>query len=89
VAETPTQTLARLLEESGAKVTFSKNCCSGIVSLLGPAAICQCWRCRESRGQTWNDSTEASAAEISARAQMAMRDRVRAAIGGEPTEAKP
>jgi hypothetical protein len=40
------KTLTDLLEESGAKVTFSANCCSGIVG-----DKCQCWRCRKDRGE--------------------------------------
>lgn len=31
----------------GIKVTFSKNCCSGIVSIIGKQ--CECWRCRAER----------------------------------------
>lgn len=64
----------------GVKFTFSINCCSGIVSLLGPDARCECWRCRKERGQDATDETERNAAEISKSAQIAMREQVRNSI---------
>lgn len=67
------KTLCRLLEESGAKVTFSINCHSGIVSVLGPDAKCGCWRCRESRGEPWDDATEEDARVLSLVAQKEFR----------------
>ncbi len=67
------ETLCDLLEKAGAKLTFSINCHSGIVSLLGPDRVCGCWRCRESRGEPWTEETEAEAAEQSNLAQAAMR----------------
>ncbi len=70
------RTLCKLLEESGAKVTFSINCCSGIVSILKDGSTCQCWRCRESRGEPHDESTEEAAAALSIRAQKAMRESV-------------
>lgn len=41
--------LISLIEESGAKMTFSINCCSGLVPAY--AARCECWRCRRDRGE--------------------------------------
>lgn len=68
-------TLSKLLEKSGAKVTFSINCCSGIVSLVG--LQCECWRCREFRGEKWTEETEQIAERISARAQKALREKIK------------
>jgi hypothetical protein len=67
--------LCEQLQSAGAKITFSRNCCSGIVSALGDGSVCQCWRCRDKRGQPADDSTEAAAAELSKRAQDAVRYR--------------
>jgi hypothetical protein len=73
----PIATLAYLLRDAGAVITFSINCCSGIVSLLGAAARCECWRCRENRGEPVTDETEALAAEISRQAQVKLRECVK------------
>jgi hypothetical protein len=64
--------LCDLLRESGAVVTFSRHCCSGIVHLIGKR--CECWRCREARGE---ECDEALAAAVSAEAQVVMREWVR------------
>ncbi len=62
------------LERTGAKVTFSRNCCSGIVFALKDGTRCQCWRCREERGEPHDEISEALAKDISLRAQRAMRE---------------
>ncbi len=59
--ETPFETLCRLLSETGARITFSINCHSGIVGFLGPNERCGCWRCREERGESWDEATESEA----------------------------
>jgi hypothetical protein len=41
-AKSATELLCDLLDEAGARVTFSKNCRSGFVGDL-----CGCWRCRK------------------------------------------
>ena len=67
---------------TGAKVTFSRNCCSGLVG-----EKCQCWRCREHRQEPVTPDTEAEAERISKAAQSAMRARICAALAkAEGTE---
>jgi len=44
-----------------AVITFSKNCVSGLVD------HCECWRCRESRGEIVTEETEAQAAQVASR----------------------
>lgn len=72
--ESEWETLCRLLEESDAKVTFSINCHSGNASFLGAGAVCGCWRCRESRGEPWDEDTEREAAARSKEASRLMRE---------------
>lgn len=43
----------------GVKITFSKNCRSGLVDR------CECWRCRKGRGEEVTEETE-SVAEANA-----------------------
>ena len=69
------KTLCALLKESGAVVTFSANCCSGIVGVLGKHRRCQCWRCRKERGQTVTEKSEIRAAALSKKAQKAFSKR--------------
>lgn len=73
----PLGELGKLLRESGAVVTFSQHCCSGIVHLIGKR--CECWRCRDGRGEPHD---EALAAAVSAEAQAAMREHVRKQLAG-------
>jgi hypothetical protein len=47
------------LDENNMKISFSKNCCSGLVEK------CECWRCRNDRGEEVNEQTEALAKIIS------------------------
>lgn len=56
----------------GVRFTFSRNCCSGIVSLIGKE--CECWRCRKGRGL---EPDEDLAAAVSKEAQAAMRVSIR------------
>ena len=65
--------LAGLLKSSGARMTFSRNCCSGIVCVLGPEARCECWRCRKGRSESADAETEKLAASVSRRAQKEFR----------------
>lgn len=65
--------LIEMLQKSGAKVTFSKNCASG---LLG-GNRCNCWRCRKTRGEPVTEETEALAANESAEAQQKQREEIR------------
>lgn len=44
--------------EQGGKVTFSRNCRTG---LLQEGEVCNCWRCRKERGEEVTDETEARA----------------------------
>jgi len=69
--EDPMVDLMQILKECKVKVTFSPNCCSGIVAFLGPTACCQCYRCRKGRGQKVSDATERAAERITARAKKA------------------
>lgn len=62
-----------ILASNQVKITFSRNCHSGIASMVAQGHQCGCWRCRESRGEPWDDVTEAQAAADSAVAQKAMR----------------
>jgi hypothetical protein len=64
----------KLFAGTGIRLTFSINCHSGISSLLEPGHQCGCWRCREGRGQPWDEATEEQAAKDSRRAQQAMRE---------------
>lgn len=66
------ETLCRLLEEGGAKMTFSVNCCSGLIG-----ERCQCWRCRKDRGEPVTEETEAEAERLSKEAQEAQRLKMR------------
>lgn len=70
----PVDWLFRLLEESGAKVTFSVNCRSGIIG-----SRCQCWRCRKERGQEVTPETEALAARMAVDADRDFDAQLRAA----------
>jgi hypothetical protein len=65
--------LDAIVKHNGLRFTFSINCHSGIASLLGPDHKCGCKRCREKRGEPWDDVTEAQAAEDSKAAQVKMR----------------
>ena len=69
--------LCEEMERAGAKVTFSRNCCSGIVGLLKDGSVCQCWRCRKGRGEGYSAETELIAEALSRRAQRVMRETVR------------
>jgi len=77
VSERPWDTLCRLLEEAGAKMTFSINCHSGIAHLLGADHQCGCWRCRNERGDEVTEESEARAALDSKRAQELSREKMR------------
>ena len=57
----------------GMRITFSRNCCSGIVFALGIDARCKCWRCLEKRGEPHDETTEAEASVVSKKAQRAFR----------------
>ena len=62
---TPIEDLCHLLRESGAEVTFSINCCSGL--LEGGRDTCRCWRCRQYQGEahaSQDDETEVWWAKI-------------------------
>jgi len=75
--ETPWEILCRLLKECGATMTFSINCSSGIIHLLGKDKKCNCWRCRKGRGEEVTEETEAQAAQESAAAQKAQRQKMK------------
>lgn len=68
----------RLIAEGQLVATFSKNCYSGIVSVLGKDTKCLCYRCCIKRGETPTEETESQAAENSARAQKLVRELVKA-----------
>jgi len=55
----------------GVKFSFSRNCCSGIIHMLGPDAQCQCWRCRGKRGEGITAQTEELACVVSDAAKRA------------------
>lgn len=55
----------------GVKVTFSKNCRSGLL------AVCQCWRCRKSRNEPVTEESEKLAAEQAEIADVVERERRR------------
>lgn len=59
--DNPVETLSRLLDESGATISFSVNCISGLVG----QSNCMCWRCMKTRGEESTEETEALAAERS------------------------
>ena len=75
--------LDEVMRDSNVKLTFSINCHSGITSLLGPDHRCGCRRCREERGEPWDDATEAQAARDSKAAQKAMREWVKKQLEGQ------
>ena len=54
-----------------ARAAFSRNCCSGIIHVLGEEKRCGCWRCREERGEPWDDETEAAAQAVAEAARKA------------------
>lgn len=62
------QEFCKMMEESGAVVTFSRNCISGLVS------DCGCWRCRKSAGLEVTEETEKSAEERSVVESRKFRD---------------
>ena len=72
--------LDAIVKDSGLRYTFSINCHSGIASLIGPDHKCGCKRCRTERGQPWDETTEAQAAEDSKLAQVKMREWAREMI---------
>jgi hypothetical protein len=76
----PLQELSEILRDANVRVSFSKNCCSGIVAMLADGSECECWRCRKERGQPHDEHTEAIAASLSKRSQEAMRESVRRAF---------
>lgn len=82
----PLNILALLLEKAGVKVTFSINCCSGIVHILGPGIPCECWRCRQKRGEPHNEETEAYAKTISQLAQKKFREQQKQYWKSEPSD---
>lgn len=47
------------------KFSFSPNCHSGIASYVAEGHKCGCRRCREERGEPWDEQTEAQAARDS------------------------
>ena len=60
------ETLEQLLNEiddlarqGKTRITFSANCSSGTIG-----TACQCWRCRSSRGQRFDEETEAWAERV-------------------------
>lgn len=61
---TPTMTWDEVLALFSTPVTFSVNCRSGLL----PAGKCQCWRCRDARGQEVTAATERQAAREAAQA---------------------
>ena len=63
-----------IVKDNGLRFTFSINCHSGIASLISEDHRCGCKRCREQRGEPWDDATEAQAAEDSKAAQVKMRE---------------
>ncbi len=63
----------------GVKLTFSKNCHSGIASAISPDHKCGCWRCRTKRGEPWNEETESQAEKDSVKAQKLFRESLRKA----------
>lgn len=68
--------LDAILKDANLKVTFSKNCHSGIASEIAPDHKCGCWRCRESRGESWNEETEAQAGRHSKQAQESLKRKI-------------
>jgi hypothetical protein len=76
--EDPLAALVDILKTlKGVRMTFSANCCTGIIYLLGPDARCECWRCRQKRGEDVTEETEAIARKLSRQAQAAQRKSVR------------
>lgn len=67
----PVKLLCKILKESGCKVTFSMHCRSG---LLGR---CECWRCREKRGELVTAESNAMAKKQASEADAKQRERVR------------
>lgn len=67
----------------GVRMSFSRNCHSGIQSLLGTDHKCGCWRCRRDRGEEWTEETEKQAEIDSNNARKAMKERVNYALRGE------
>ena len=70
--------LDAIVKDNGLRFTFSINCHSGIASLISDDHKCGCKRCREQRGEPWDEATEAQAAEDSKLAQIQMRKWARA-----------
>lgn len=72
------ETLCGILAESGARLTFSINCRSGLL----PSGTCQCWRCKGERGEEATAESEVVAAlravEADARFRVQMRDLIAA-----------
>ena len=53
------QEFCKLLKDANVEVTFSINCCSGLLKR------CECWRCRKERGEEVTAETETLAAQQS------------------------
>ena len=67
-----------IMKEIGGRYTFSRNCHSGIASFVSEGHQCGCHRCRNTRGEPWDEATEEQAERDSAEAQRAFRAWVRA-----------
>jgi hypothetical protein len=80
--------LAELLEKTKVKFTFSKNCCSGIVHILGEDMRCQCRRCRQERGEPVTEETEQQAAALSAEARAKYQEVQRKWIKDNPLRSR-
>lgn len=66
-------TLFDILELSGVKITFSKNCRSGLL----PKDTCQCWRCRQERGEPVTEESEQIAARAAVEADLKFKEKMR------------
>ncbi len=71
------KTMDELVASAGLRYTFSINCHSGIVSFVKPDHKCGCKRCRQERGEPWDEQTEAQAKADSEFAQKALRQDVK------------
>lgn len=55
-----------------AEITFSINCSSGLCD-SSKGEKCNCWRCRQERGEPYDATTEALASQESRRRRQEMR----------------
>lgn len=68
--------LDALLASSNLRVTFSQWCSSGTLG----RDRCQCWRCRERRGEEWSEETEMVAERESKEEKRKLEESTRALL---------